>query len=320
MNAPETRNPAGGRGFAATLQAGADSRTANITGFADAMRSAGLVPPGAIEPGELHRFPGAGKRPGNRAGWCKLFSDLRGGCYGDWSTGLTGTWQARRERPFSPAERAAFARQAAEAREAAAAELIAKHAEAANRAALIWDKAQAAPAGHPYLIAKRVQPHGARIHGDALVLPVAAFTGELVSLQFIGPDGTKRLLAGGQKRECFIPVAGDMACPQRVVLAEGWATGATLAEDEPGALVLAAIDAGNLEPVALAARNRWPSAVLVIAGDDDRQTAGNPGATKARAAAIAAGALLALPQWPEGAPASLTDFNDLAAWLAGGAA
>ena len=210
MNAPETRNPAGGRGFSETLQAGADSRTANITGFADAMRSAGLVPPGAIEPGELHRFPGAGKRPGNRAGWCKLFPDSMGGCYGDWSTGLSETWQAR---TFSPAERAAFARQAAEAREAAAAELIARHAEAANRAALIRDKAEAAPAGHPYLIAKRVQPHGAKIHGAALVLPVVTLAGELTSLQFIGPDGSKRLLAGGRKRGCCIPVAGDMACP-----------------------------------------------------------------------------------------------------------
>jgi len=36
----------------------------------------------------------------------------------------------------------------------------------------------------------------------------------------------------------------------------------------------------------------------VIAGDDDRLTAGNPGGTKAKAAAIASGALLALPQWP----------------------
>ena len=40
-------------------------------------------------------------------------------------------------------------------------------------------------------------------------------------------------------------------------------------------------------------------------------------ATKARAAAIAADALLALPQWPMGSPETLTDFNDLAAWLAG---
>jgi len=56
----------------------------------------------------------------------------------------------------------------------------------------------------------------------------------------------------------------------------------------------------------------------VIAGDDDRRTVGNPGATRAKAAAIASGALLALPQWPKHTPDHLTDFNDLAVWLAGG--
>ena len=109
-----------------------------------------------------------------------------------------------------------------------------------------------------------------------------------------------------------------MTNASRIILCEGWATGSSLAEDEPAALVLAAIDAGNLEPVALAARLRWPNAEQVIAGDDDRLTTGNPGATKAKVAAIASGALLALPQWPKDAPTHLTDFNDLAVWLAGG--
>lgn len=79
--------------------------------------------------------------------------------------------------------------------------------------------------------------------------------------------------------------------------------------------MVAAIDAGNLRPVALAIRHHWVSATLLIAGDDDRQTPGNPGATKAKAAAIDSDALLALPQWPDDAPEHLTDFNDLAVWL-----
>ena len=151
-----------------------------------------------------------------------------------------------------------------------------------------------------------------------LTLPVMDFSDRLTSLQFIATDGGKFLLSGGRKRGCFIPVAGDMKEPARIIICEGWATGCTLAEVEPAALVLAAIDVGNLEPVALEARRRWPSAVLVIAGDDDRLTAGNPGAAKAKAAAIASSALLALPQWPENTPDHLTDFNDLAVWLAGG--
>lgn len=288
--------------------------------FRAAICAAGLEPPDAIEPGKLHRFPGKGKRASNRAGWCLLFDDGLGGCFGDWSSGFSETWQAKPDKPYSRAERAAFARRVEAAKHQAEAERSARQANAANRAAAIWNTATPAPGNHPYLIRKGIQPHGARLHKGALVLPVMDFTDKLTSLQFIAADGGKLLLSGGRKRGCFIPVAGDRANPSRVVICEGWATGCTLAEDEPATLVLAAIDAGNLEPVAVASRQRWPSSELVIAGDDDRLTPGNPGATKAKAAAIASGALLALPQWPEDAPEHLTDFNDLAMWLAGGEA
>ncbi len=53
----------------------------------DAIHAVGLEPPDVIEPGKLHRFPGLGKRNGNTAGWCKLFDDDLGGCFGDWSSG-----------------------------------------------------------------------------------------------------------------------------------------------------------------------------------------------------------------------------------------
>jgi putative DNA primase/helicase len=291
-----------------------------LSNFQDAIRAAGLEPPVVIEPGTLHRFPGYGKRPSNRAGWCLLFDDGLGGCFGDWSTGLSESWQAKRDKPYSRAERAAFAHRVEEAKRQAKAERSARQSDAAMRASVIWNAATPAPGDHPYLIRKRIQPHGARLHKGALTLPVMDFSDRLTSLQFIAADGDKLLVSGGRKRGCFIPVAGDMENPARVIICEGWATGCTLAEDEPAALVLAAIDAGNLEPVALEARRRWPSAVLVIAGDDDRLTAGNPGAAKAKAAAIVSGALLALPQWPKNAPEHLTDFNDLAVWLAGGGA
>jgi len=289
-----------------------------LSQFKDAIRAAGLEPPAVIKPGLFHRFPGVGKRDGNKAGWCTLFEDGPGGCFGDWSSGLSKTWQAKRNTLSSRAERVAFTRRIEAAKQQVEAERNARWADAAKRAATIWNATTPALGSHPYLIRKHIQPHGARLHRGALTLPVKDFTGRLTSLQFIAADSSKRLLAGGRKRGCVIPVAGGTTHPVRVVICEGWATGCTLAEDEPAVLVLAAIDAGNLELVTLSARCRWPSAEMVIAGDDDRMTAGNPGATKAKAAAMASGALLALPQWPENAPDHLTDFNDLAVWLAGG--
>ena len=290
-----------------------------VAQFCDAIRSVGLQPPDQIIRGTLHRFPGMGKKPGNDAGWCLLFQDERGGCFGDWSAGLSETWQAKRRAFYSPAERAAFARRLRSAKAEAAAAQESRQTEAATRAVALWHAASAALDGHPYLIRKAIQPRGARLHQGALVVPITDFEDALTSLQFISAKGAKRLLSGGRKQGCFIHVAGNIGKPARIIICEGWATGCTLAADVPDALVLAAIDAGNLEPVALAARYRWPHAELVIAGDDDRLTSGNPGATKARHAAISANALLALPQWPASAPERLTDFNDLAVWLAGGA-
>lgn len=283
--------------------------------FRDAIRAAGLHPPNVIEPSKIHRFPGVGKCQRNRAGWCKLFDDGLGGSFGDWSSGFSEVWFAKQCKRLTSSERAASKRYISTAKARAEASRIARQAHAATRASAIWRAAPSAVADHPYLIRKAIKGNGAKLHKGALVLPVRDFTGKLTSLQFINPKGGKLLLSGGRKRGCFIPVAGDIASAVRVIICEGWATGCTLAEDEVGVLVLAAIDAGNLEPIAVTARRRWPHAELVIAGDDDRQTSGNPGATKARAAALAAGALLALPQWPAGSPETLTDFNDLATWL-----
>lgn len=291
------------------------SATGGIYEFLEAIRAAGLEPPLSAEPGQIQRFPGLGKGNRNRAAWCILFADGQAGWFGDWSSGIQGIWRADRVRPCSPALRAVLAQKAQEARQEALRTRKNRQKDAADRAAGIWASARPAPSNHPYLVRKNIRPHGARIRGAMLCLPVTDFSGNLCSLQFISPSGGKRLLSGGRKRGYFIPVAGSTSERGRTIICEGWATGCTLAENEPDARVLAAIDAGNLEPVARATRCSWPAVELIIAGDDDRLTEGNPGATKARAAAIAAGARLALPEWPSDAPHELTDFNDLARWL-----
>ena len=98
------------------------------------------------------------------------------------------------------------------------------------------------------------------------------------------------------------------------MICEGWATACTLTETHTDAHIIAAIDAGNLMPVAINARQIWPQLPICIAGDDDRLTAGNPGASKAKAAAAKIHASIMLPDWPASAPEHLTDFNDLAQW------
>jgi putative DNA primase/helicase len=76
------------------------------------------------------------------------------------------------------------------------------------------------------------------------------------------------------------------------------------------------MNSGNLLPVAMGLRKRYPALPLIIAGDDDRLTKGNPGRAAANAAAAAVGGLVTFPDWPDNAPDNLTDFNDLQLWKA----
>jgi putative DNA primase/helicase len=280
-----------------------------INEFRDAIQSAGLIPPDMIEPGKFHRFPGEGKRNGNTAAWCKLFPDGIGGIYGDHSTGFTADWQARRETPYTQAEREVFKRQAAETKAQDEAERKDKQAEAAIKAAGMWKAAMPAPEGHPYLIRKGIKPSGARLHNDALVIPMRA-GGEIQSLQFIGPDGDKRFLTGGRVTGCYFSM-GNPKGAAALCIAEGFATGATIHE-ATGYPVAVAFNAGNLGPVAKAMRERFAELPLILCADDDAATEGNPGIIKATEAAQSVSGLVAIPDFGADRPEGATDFNDMA--------
>jgi putative DNA primase/helicase len=147
-------------------------------------------------------------------------------------------------------------------------------------------------------------PHNLRQSGDNLIVPLQDTSGAIWSLQTIYPDGTKRFTTGGRTKGLF-SLIGDLSTKGQILICEGWATGASLFEHlaEP---VLCAMNAGNLLPVAKAARAKW-NQQFVICGDDDRYTQGNPGKTFATKAALAVGALTAFPEFESDCG---SDFND----------
>lgn len=226
-----------------------------ISQFRDAIRATGLEPPDVIEPGKLHRFPGIGKGNGNTAGWCKLFNDGLGGCFGDWSSDFSENWQTKRDKPFTSKEKATFKRNIAEAQQQAEAKCKARQSEAAHKANLIWNAAPPASDDHPYLVRKGIKANGARLDNRMLLIPMTE-DGELRSIQFIGPDGEKQFLSGGRVAGCYFslgnPELAAMSC-----IAEGFATGATIYQ-ATGYSVVVAFNAGNLQRVAIAMRERFP--------------------------------------------------------------
>ncbi|MCF5883249.1 toprim domain-containing protein [Aeromonas veronii] len=172
--------------------------------------------------------------------------------------------------------------------------------KAARRAAAIaGDVAQGVS---PYLTAKGLEWPQATINrtlireggenypAGSLVIPLTNEAGELVNVQLIRADGSKRYLAGGQKAGAFHRIGGGAF----VAVVEGYATGLSV-HLATGATVYCAMDCGNLAAVAQIARRQHPKARILLCGDNDAHTQGNPGKTKAEQAAAAIGGLIALP-------------------------
>lgn len=192
------------------------------------------------------------------------------------------------------------------------AEQAAKRDRAAARAQAIWDGASIAQNEHPYLQRKGVRSHGLRTYrgdlriGDmacdgSLIVPLYDAGRELVSLEFIGSDGEKRFLPGGAKAGAFHLIGKNF---DRVVIAEGYATGASVFE-ATGYGVAIAFDAGNLRRVADAMRTKYPKSVLIFSVDNDAKPDGtNPGLKAATEASRAVDGVLVIP------PAGM-DINDL---------
>jgi putative DNA primase/helicase len=275
--------------------------------FIDAMRAAGIVPAdhdAIIGDGGIHRFRVEGDKPGSRNGWCILHLDgLPAGVFGTWKGGTCGTWRAGRG-PMTPAQRERFRVEIEQAKRQRAAEIAERHRQAQDRARRVWAEAAAPREDHPYLVRKGITPHGIRQLNGKLIVPMRDGDGVLWNVQTISGDGSKRFLYGGRKRGLYHAIGG--AVTDELLIAEGYATAASLHETT-GKPVAVAFDCGNLEPVARVLRAKFMAARITIAADNDTGTEGNPGITKATAAARAVGGLIAIP------PEPFNDFNDAAA-------
>lgn len=172
--------------------------------------------------------------------------------------------------------------------------------KAARRAAAIaGDVAQGVS---PYLTAKGlewpqatinrtlIREGGENFPAGSLVVTLTNEAGELVNVQLIRADGTKRYLHGGQKAGAFHRIDGG----ELVAICEGFATGLSI-HQATGATVFCGMDCGNLAAVAQIARRQHPEARILLCGDNDEGTQGNPGKLKAEQAAVAIGGLVALP-------------------------
>jgi len=183
----------------------------------------------------------------------------------------------------------------------------------------VWGQSVKEPMhpGHStYLKNKQVDAFGLRYRVDydgtpVVVIPLYNIEGELQAIQCIQADGTKKIY--GPKKGNF-HVIGVIEAESPIFIAEGYATAASIHQSINSPVVVA-FDCGNLKSVVSRLREKYPYAKLLIAADDDRETPGNPGKSRAKEAATAYGCTVITPFFPSDLDLSsdkcLTDFNDL---------
>ncbi|CAH3590676.1 TPA: toprim domain-containing protein [Klebsiella pneumoniae] len=146
----------------------------------------------------------------------------------------------------------------------------------------------------------------------SLLLELVDESGAVTAAQTITPQGEKRLIKGSAKRGAYYAV-NALERPQSVVIAEGLATVLTCHLIRTDALTVAAIDAGNLLPVAEVMRRKYPQAQIIIAADNDHQQGGpesggtNTGKDAAEKAALSVAGWVSLP--PTECKADWNDYH-----------
>jgi putative DNA primase/helicase len=217
---------------------------------------------------------------------------------------------------------------------------------AARRAGAMWQRLS--QSGEcDYLARKQVQGFGVRYsERGAMAIPLLDVHGTVHGLQLIYPRGhesakklgrDKDFWPTGLVKQAHFFLIGSPAAARVLLLAEGYATGASL-HMATGLPVAIAFDAGNLLHVAKALHARYPAVKILVCADDDylikcrhcgeltstaeancshcggELRAGNAGQLGADAAALAVGGNWVSPWFSTERPRDAkgpTDFNDL---------
>lgn len=266
--------------------------------------------------GKIHRYRIAGDKSCDKSGaYCLYLDGWPAGWICNWRLGVTVNWKfeasfdsQEETRKFLTSEEYKEMQRKSAERKKALAKLLEEKAKAGIlEARKIWDELRIdARNTFSYLQNKNVGVHGelkieininAIMYGEEygpkegrLVIPLRNIDGEIQSLQFIDPDGNKRFLADAPVKGAFFSIDLNDKCLAEhpndpILLGEGYATMATVYEATHMPCV-AAMNAGNLYPVAEALKAKYPDRMIIITADNDdkRRGEGNVGLRKARIA------------------------------------
>ncbi|HHJ4523176.1 TPA: DUF5906 domain-containing protein [Citrobacter freundii] len=163
----------------------------------------------------------------------------------------------------------------------------------------------ATPGVSPYMARKGLTHLPMPVLPDGRILvTLTDITGTVRGAQFIDKDGSKRLMSGTAKKGALWTPEQLPDKPGCVLIGTGVATTISAGLLHDGVMI-SALDDGNLRSVALAVRERWPLARIIIVADNDWHSPGeldehgkpkvNSGKQHGEKAALAVSGWLALP-------------------------
>ena len=278
--------------------------------FADALRQLNCAhPDDPFMDGRGHRVKAIGDKKSERSIFYVVHTDdPPAGYIKNNRTGVEIRWKAKGY-SLTDEEKASLRAEAAQkSAERDAAELK-MHEATAERVEKQLATLQPVQSSTPYLSNKGISAKAGAFtdaKGKDTFLPAYDVDGRLWSMQYVLEDGTKRFAKDSRKTGCFNVVGGGvekLANSPVLIIAEGYATASTLS-DATGQPTVAAFDAGNLKPVAVALHEKFPAKPIVIAGDNDRHLefsqGVNQGKTKAQKAAAAVHGVAVFPVFAPG--------------------
>jgi putative DNA primase/helicase len=250
--------------------------------------------------------------------------------YGTWGGGYkTFTYHSfKKDKSFTKTERESTNKESEVQKKRIDQEIAKEKEKGVVKAKKEWENASNSPNGaKAYLDGKMVGVHAVRFgvrsfndgteeipvfnDYDTILVPLKTIDGEFLAVQYIRADGIKRIT--GAKKGAFHQI-GDITSDSVILVAEGYSTGVSAYEviEEPTVI---AVDCGNILPVVEALRKKYPKNRIIILGDDDIESEGNPGRTKAETAAKRFGCGAAFPTFPKDFILTdgkrPTDWNDL---------
>ena len=236
--------------------------------------------------GEIHRFRTREDKQGEKSGAYCIHSDgWPAGFVQDWRKGIKELFKFNisglpdeQQKYFNSEE---YSKKCEEQHRKSEQKRAKKRAEQSERARIFFDTLEQAADNHPYLLRKGVKPYGIACNSanNNLAVPLRDINGRLLSIQWITPEGQKLFYTGAEMKGAFFSINIDTLKTdpaQTILLGEGYATMAKVHE-LTGYPVIAAMSCHRLRETAEIIHQAFPRARIIIAADNDWETAKKTG-------------------------------------------